>query len=197
MIINIESRGRSSHQRWARSKAREKREYFPISNCKFSSVQSFSHVQLFANPWTVARQASLSITNSQSLLKLMAIESVMPSNHHILCYPLLLLPSIFPSITVFSNVSPSHQVVKILELQASASVLPLNIQAWFPLELTGLISLLSKGLSRVFSNTTVQKHQFFGSQLSLWSNSHVHIWPLRNYSFDSMNFCWQSNVSVF
>ena len=69
----------------------------------FSSVQSLSHVQFFAAPWTAARQASLSITNSQSLLKLMSIESVMPSNHLILCHPLLLLPSIFPSIRVFSN----------------------------------------------------------------------------------------------
>ena len=72
---------------------------------QFSSVLSLSHVQLFATPWTAARQASLSITNSQSLLKLMSIESVMPSNHFILCRPLLLPPSIFPSITVFSNES--------------------------------------------------------------------------------------------
>ena len=74
----------------------------------FSSVQLLSHVQLFATPWTAARQASLSITNSQSLLKLMPIESVMPSNHLILCRPLLLLPSIFPSIRVFSNESVLH-----------------------------------------------------------------------------------------
>ena len=72
---------------------------------QFSSVQLLSHVRLFATPWTAARQASLSITNSQSLLKLMSIESVMPSNHLILCHPLLLLPSIFPSIRVFSNES--------------------------------------------------------------------------------------------
>ena len=127
------------------------------------------------NPWTVARQASLSITNSQSLLKLMSIESVMPSNLLILCYPLLLLPSIFPSIRIFSNESvlpirwPKYWV------SASASVLPMNIHDWFPLGLTGLISLLFKGLSRVFSITTVQKHQcFFSTQLSLWSNSHIH-----------------------
>ena len=72
---------------------------------QFSLDQSFSHVRLFATPWTAARQASLSITNSQSLLKLMSIESMMTSNHLILCRPLLLLPSIFPSIRVFSNES--------------------------------------------------------------------------------------------
>jgi len=81
---------------------------FQITNHQFSSVQSFSHFQLFATPWTAARQASLSITNSQSLLKLMSIESVMPSNHLILCHPLLLPPSIFPSIRVFSNESVLH-----------------------------------------------------------------------------------------
>ena len=85
---------------------------------KFSSVQSFSRVRLFATPWTAPRQAPLSTTNSQSLLKLMSIESVMTSNHLILCRPLLLLPSIFPSIRVFFQwVSSLHQVVKVLELQ--------------------------------------------------------------------------------
>ena len=85
---------------------------------QFSSVQSLSRVLLFATPWTAAHQASLSITNSQSLLKPMSIESVMPSNHLILCQPLLLLPSIFPSIRVFSDDSCSlHQVAKVLEFQ--------------------------------------------------------------------------------
>ena len=84
---------------------------------KFSSVQSVSRVQLFSSPWTAACQASLSITNSWSLLKLMSIKSVMPSNHLILCHPLLLLPSIFPSIRIFSWVSSSHQVAKVLEFQ--------------------------------------------------------------------------------
>ena len=131
-----------------------------------NSVQSLNHVWIFATPWTAAHQASLSITNPQSLLKLMSIESVMPSNHLILCLPLFLLPSIFPSIRVFTNESffasggPS--------IGASASVLPMNIQDWFPLRWTGWISLQSKGLSRVFSDTTVQKHQFFSTQLSLY-----------------------------
>ena len=133
-----------------------------------SSFQSLSHVQLFATPWTAARQASLSITNSWSLLKFISIESVMPSNHLTLCSPLLLLPSIFPSIRVFSNESAlCIRGGQRIEVSASASVLPMNIQDWFPLGWTGWISLLSKGLSRVFSNTTVQKHQFFSTQFSL------------------------------
>ena len=79
---------------------------------------------------------------------------------------------------------------------ASASVLPINIQDWFPLGLTGLI-LQSKGLSRVFSNTRVQRHQFFIAQPSLWSNPHIHTWFWKNHSFDYMNLCWQSEVSAF
>ena len=139
-----------------------------------SSVQSLSCVRLFVTPWTAACQASLSITNSQSLLKLMSIESVMPSNYLILYCPLL-LPSIFPSIRAFSNELVGVQSIGV---SASASVLPMNIQDWFPLEWTGWISLQSKGLSRVFSNTTIQKHQFFGAQPSLWSNYHNHTWLL-------------------
>ena len=130
------------------------------------SVQSLSHVWLFATPWTTACPASLSITNSWSLLKLMFVESVMPSNHLILCH-LLLPPSIFPSIRVFSNKSVLHsRWPKYWSFSFSIS-LWMNIQDWFTLELTGLISLLSKGLSRVFSNTAVQKHWFFDTQLSL------------------------------
>ena len=133
-----------------------------------SSVQMLSRVWLFAIPWTAECQSSLSITNSQSLLKLMSTELVMPSNHFILCSPLLLLPSIFPSIRVFSNKSALRiRCSKYWSFSASASVLPMNTQDWSPLGWTGWISLQSKGLSRVFSNTTVQKHQFFGAQLSL------------------------------
>ena len=129
----------------------------------FRSVQSLSRVQIFATPRTAARQASLTITNSWSLLKPMSIESVMPSNHLILCRPLLLLPSIFPSIRVFSNESVLHIGCQSIGVSASTSVLPMNIQDWSPLGWTGWISLQSKGLSRVFSNTAVQKHQFFGA----------------------------------
>ena len=147
----------------------------PLSLAGFlSSVQSLNCVQLFANPWTAAQQASLSITNSQSLLKLMSIESVMPSNHLILCPPVLLLPSIFFRIRVFSNESVLPSGGQRIGASALASALPMNIQDCFPLGLTGWFSLLSKGLSRVFSNITVQKHLFFSIQLSLWSNSHIH-----------------------
>ena len=145
---------------------------------QFSSVQKLSCVRLFANPWTAAIQASLSITNSHSPPKPMSIELVMPSSHLILYCPLLLLPSVFPTIKVFSNESALHIGGQSIGVSASSTVLPMNTQDWSPLEWTGWISLQSKGLSRVFSNTTVQKHQFFGAQLSLQSNSHIHTWPL-------------------
>ena len=145
---------------------------------QFSSVQMLSHAQLFATQWTAACQASLSITNAGSLLKLKSTQSVMPSNHLILCHPLLLPSSIFPSIRVFSNESVLCIRWPNIRVSASASVFPMNTQDWFPLGRTGWISLQCKGLSRVFSNTTVQKHQFFGNQLSLWSNSYTHTWLL-------------------
>ena len=129
-------------------------------------VQSVSPVRLFATPWTATRQAFLSFTVSQSLLKLMSIESMMPSNHLILCRPLFLLES-FPASGSFQMSQFIESGGQSIGASASASVLPMNIQGWFPLGFTGLISLLSKGLSRVFSNTTVQKHQFFSTQLSL------------------------------
>ena len=124
-----------------------------------SSVQSLSSVQLLVTPWTVACQVSLPITNSWSLLKLMFIKLVMPSNHLILCCPLLLLPSVFPSIRIFSNKSGKDFTSggQNIGVSASASVLPVTIQDWFSLGWTGWISLQSKELSRVFSNTTVQK----------------------------------------
>ena len=140
-----------------------------------SSVQLFSRVQLFETPWTAAHQASLSIANSQSLLKLLSIESVMPSNHLMLCRPLLLLPSIFPSIRVFSNES-TLRMRWLKNWSFSFSIIPSKEQPG--LKWAGWISLQSKGLSRVFSNTTVQKHQFFGAQLSSQSNFHIHTWPL-------------------
>ena len=131
-------------------------------------VQSLSRVPLFVTPWTAAHHASLSFTTSWSLLKLISFKSVMPSNHLILCNPLLLLPLIFPSIRVFPNESALRiRWPKYWKTSASASVLAMNTQGGFPLGLTSLISLQSKGLSGVFSNTTVQKHQFFGAQLSL------------------------------
>ena len=138
-----------------------------LTSVRISSVQSLSHVWFFATPWTAARQASLSITNSQNLLKLMSIELAMPSNHLILCHHLLLPLSIFPSIRVFSNESALCIRWPSIGVSTSTSVLPMNTQDWSPIEWTGWISLQSKGLSRVFSNTTVQKLQFFGAQLFL------------------------------
>ena len=127
-------------------------------------VQSLSYIQLFVTPWTEVHQPSLSFTISWSLLKLMSIELVMPSSYLIHCHPLL-SPSIFPSIRVFSNDSVFlHQVAQSIGVSASASVLPVNIQDRFPLGWIDWISLLSKGLSRIFSNTTVQKHRFFCAQ---------------------------------
>ena len=112
-------------------------------------------------PWTAASQDSLSITNSQSLPKLMSTELVISSNHLIFCHSLLLLPSIFPSIRVFSNESALRIRWPSIGVSVSTSVLTMNTQDWSPLGWTGWISFMSKGLSRVFSNTTVPKHQFF------------------------------------
>ena len=139
----------------------------PPASTPQPSVSQFSRVRLFSTPSTAACQASLSITNSWSLPKLMSIKSVMPSNHLICCHPLLLLPSIFSSIRVFSSESVLRmRWPKYWSLSFSIS-LPRNIQCWFPLGWTGWISLQSKGLWRVFFNTIVQKHRFFGAQLSL------------------------------
>ena len=144
----------------------------------FSSVQSLSRVQLFVTPWITARQASLSITNSRSSLRLPSIQSVMPSSHLILCRLLLLLPLILPSTRVFSNESTLHMRWP-KYWSFSFSIIPSKeIPGLISLRMDWLISLQSKGLSRVFSNTTVQKHQFFGAQLSSQSNSHFHTWPL-------------------
>ena len=136
-------------------------------------VQSPSCVCLFTTQWTAAYLASLPLTNSQSLPEFLSFASVIPSNNHVLCHPLL--PSVFPSIRVFSN---ELAVCISIGASASALVLPMSIQGWFPLGWTGWISLQSRGLSRVFSNTTVQKHQFFSTLPSLWSSSHNRMWLL-------------------
>ena len=134
---------------------------------QFSSVQSLSHVLLFATPCTAAHQASLSVTNSRSSPRLTSIESVMPSSHLILCCPLLLLPSILPSMRVFSN-EAALRIRWPKYWSFTFNISPsMNIQDLFPLGWTGWIFLRSKGLSRVFSNATVQKHQFVCIQLSL------------------------------
>ena len=160
-------------------------------NNQFSSVQSLRHVQLFVAPWTAACQASLSITNSRSLLKLMSIELLMPSNHHILCCPLLLLSSIFTSIRVFSkesilcirwpkywsfsfSISPSYEYSGLISFRMD----------WLDL-------LTVQGTIKSLPNTTVQKHQFFNVQLSLRSSSHIWTWLL-----EKPELCQQSNVSA-
>ena len=147
--------------------------------CQFSCLCHtfsicFSVAQLcliLATPWAIAHQASLSFSLSWSLLTLMSVESMMPSNHLVLCCscPLSFPASgSFPVRPLFASGGQS------IRTSASASVLPMNIQGWFPLGLTGVIFLLSRGLSRVFSSTTVQKHEFFGVHPSLWSNFHIH-----------------------
>ena len=135
------------------------------------AVQSLSCVQLFVTPWTPAHQAPWSSTISWSLLKFMSVELVVLSNHNILSCSLLLLPSIFPSIRVSSNeLAPC---IRYWELQLQHQSFQWILR--FYLVLSGMISLQSKG---VFSRTTVQKHQFFGIQPPLWSNSHIHTWLL-------------------
>ena len=122
-------------------------------------------------------QASLSSTAFQSLVRLVSIESVMPSNHLILCCAFS-CPQFFSASGSFPGSQLFASSGQSIGASPSASVLPMNIQAWYPLGVIGLISLLSKGLSRVFSNATVQKDQFFDIQLSLWSNSHIYTWLL-------------------
>ena len=146
-----------------------------------SVTQSFSDS---VTPWTAACQSSLSITNFQSLLKLMSIESVVPSNHLVLCCPLLLPPSTFPRMRVF----PMSQFFASggQSIGVSASILPMNSQEWFPLGWTGWISLQYKELSRVSPTSQFnasKKYQFFGAQLSSATLTSIHdYW--KNHSFD-------------
>ena len=140
-----------------------------------STVQWLSCVWLFATPWIAACQASLSIANSRSSLRLMSIGSVMPSSHLIHCRPFLLLPPIPPSIRGFSN-EPTPHMRWPKYWSFSFSISPSNEHPGLISFRMDWISFQSKGLSRVFSNTTVQKHQFFGAQLSSQSNSHIHTW---------------------
>ena len=137
---------------------------------------SVAHLHLTGTTWPAAHQAYLSHTISQSLPKFLA--SVMLSSHLTLWGPLLLLPSIFPSIRDFSNEPSVHIRWPNTGASASASVLPVNIQSWSPLRLIGLISLLAKGLAGVFCSTAVQRHQFFGVLPSSGSSSHNWMWSL-------------------
>ena len=171
MSIRITKSKYISHMNWLL----HSHIFFSIKVYQFSSVQLLSHVWLFVTPWITARQASLSITNSWSSPRLTSIESVMPSSHLILCRPLLLLPPASESFPVSQLFAWGGQSTGV---SASVSFPPNKSQGWSPSEWTGWISLQSKGRSRVFSNTTVQKHQFFSAQLSSQSNSHIHTWPL-------------------
>ena len=125
-------------------------------------------------PWAVACQSPMSSTISRSLLKLMSIEWVMLSNHLILCHPFSFCPQSFLALGSFPVSQLFSSGDQSIAASASATVLPMNIQDLFPLGLTGWISSQSKGLSRVFSSSTIQNHQFFSTQTYLWSNSHIH-----------------------
>ena len=154
-------------------------------------VHLLSCIQLFAAPWATACQVSLSFVIFQSLLRLLCTESVMPSKPLILCHPLL-LPSVFPSVRIFSSESALH-IRWSKKVSASASVLPVNIQNWFPLGLTGLISLLSKGLSKSllqYHNSSVLSLLYGPTLISIHD-----YW--KNHSFDSIDPCWQSDVFAF
>ena len=147
-----------------------------ISN-QIRSDQSLSRVRLFATPWITARQASLSIINSWSSLRLTSIESVMPWAISSSVVPFSSCPQSLPASESFPMSQLFAWGSQSTGVSALASFLPKKSQDWSPSEWTGWISLQSKGFSRVFSNTTVQKHQFFGAQPSSQSNSHIHTWP--------------------
>ena len=154
-----------SFMNWQQRKTKPK--VFSIDHqAVFSSVQSLSHVRLFATPWTAARQASLSITNSRSSLKLTSIELVMHPAISSSVVPFSSCPQSLPASKSFPMSQLFAWSGQSVGVSASASVLPVNTQDWSPLEWTGWISLQSKGISRVFSNTIVQKHLFYGVQPS-------------------------------
>ena len=144
---------------------------------QFSSVQSLSHVQLFVTPWIAARQASLSITNSRSSLKLTSIKSVMPSSHLILCRPLFLLPPIPPTIRVFSNESTLHMRWPKYWSFSFSIILSKEIQGLISFRMDWLDLLAFQGTLKSLLQHHSQKHQFFGAQPSSQSNSHIHTWP--------------------
>ena len=167
---------------------------FKQCSVQFSSVQSLSRVRLFETPWIAACQASLSLSSG-------VCSNSCPLSRW--CQP-----TISSSVIPFSSCSesfPASESFPVSQLftssdqriGASASILSVNIQGWFPLGLTALITLLSTELSRVFSSTTVQKHQFFSAQPSLWRNSHIRTWPLEKPLLDYMDLCPQSDSSAF
>ena len=166
---------------------------FGTFSCILVVVPSLSLVWLFATLWTVAHQVSLSFIISRNLFKLMSMEAVMPSNHLVLCRPLL-LPAVFPNIRFFSNESVLH--IRYQSIGASALVLPMNIQGFFRIDWFDLLAVQGtlKSLLQHLKSSTIWKHQFLGSQPSLWSNSPIHSWLWKRNSFD---LCQQSDVSAF
>ena len=137
-------------------------------------VQSLSHVRLFVTSWTAAHQIHYLLEFAQT--HVLWVDNAIEPSHPL--SPVLLLPLVFPASGSFLMSQLFISGGQSIGASVSVSVLPMNSQDWLPLRLTSLISLQFKGLSRVFSNTTVQKHQFFNAQLSLWSNSHIHTWLL-------------------
>ena len=171
---------------------------FLFASSFLSSVQSLSCAWLFATPWTAACQDSLSITNSWSLLKLMSIESVMPSNHLILCHPLRLLPSIFPSIRVFSWwVCSLHQVAKVLEFQLQHQSFQWIFRTdFFTMDWLDLLAV--QGTLKSLLQHHSSKASILQCSAFLWFNSHIHTWLLeKNHSFDYTDLCQQSDVLTF
>ena len=165
-------------------------------NFRHKVVQSLSHVRLFATPWTAAHWASLSFTISWSLLNSCPLSQWCYPTISSSVVPISCLQS-FPASGSFSVSQLFASGGQSIGVSTSASALPMNIHSWFPLGLTGLISWLSKGISRAFSST-IWKHQFFDPHPSLWSNSHIHTWLLeKKRSFDYTDHCWQSDVSAF
>ena len=158
----------------------------------FAVVQSLSHIQLGAMPWTAACQASLSFTISHSLLRLISIKLVIPSNHLVLCCPFSSCLQSFPASVSFLMSRLFASGKQSFGASASAPVLPMNIYHWFPLGWTDMLAV--QGALRVISNTTVQKHQFLGAQPSLRYNSHIHTRPPEK---PYMDICRQSDVSAF
>ena len=169
--------GPGGRQSWEASKPTHSQS-LPLAPAGLSSVQLLSHIWPFVTPWTAAHQASLSITSSQSLPKLMSTESVMHPTILSTTVSFSSCPQSFPGSGSFQMSLFFASGGQSIGVSASAPVVPMNVQDWFPLGWTGWISLQSKGLSRVSSKTTVQKHQFFSAQLSLHSNSHIHTWLL-------------------
>jgi len=148
-------------------------------------------------PWMTGCQTSLSFITSLNFPKFMSIELVMPSNHLILCCLFSFCLQSFPASGSFPMSPFFAKISQSIGASALAIVLPMNIQGWFPSVLTGLISLLSKGLSRVFSSTKVQRHQFFSVQPFLLSTFHICTWLLKKQGFDYTDLCQQSNVFAF